>query len=294
MLKYSKFYFAFSGVLMLASILGLVFWGLNLGIEFTGGSLLEVKFQVPAPSVSQIKQSLAPLNLAEFQVLSRGDGETFLIRAGELSEKQHQQLLENLRSLGVPFEESSFQVVGPVIGKELKNKSLTALIIGLLGVVFYVSWVFRRARTLVRAWQYGAVVLVTLFHDVLITVGIFAILAHFYNYSVGVPFVASVLMILGYSVNDTIVVFDRIRERLMKTKKVADFKGLVGKSLREVLARSLNTSLSTLLVLIALILLGGETLIVFTLVLIIGIIIGTYSSLLIAAPLLLKIRGFLS
>ncbi len=290
MLRFSKIYLAFSGLLVAASILVLSVWGLNLGIEFTGGSLMNVQFKETTPEIQQVRESLRDFELRDFQVKPQGE-DGFIIRTVTLSEQEHQELLSALSQDLPEFTEASFQSIGPVIGDELKNKSFQALLLALLGVVLYVSWTFRRASEWVRSWQYGLVVLLTLFHDVIITVGIFAVLGHFLEMQIGVPFVAAVLTVLGYSVNDTIVVFDRIRERVMDKKKYSNFQDLVERSLRDTVRRSINTSVSTLIVLLALFIFGGASLFNFLLALITGVVIGTYSSLFVAPPLLLQFKA---
>lgn len=274
---------------MLLSVAFLLAWGLNLGVEFTGGSLLELKFIRERPAVSEVHSALKTLELGDVQIQPQGE-KGLVIRTSTLTEQQHRQVLETLKDKLPPFQEQSFQAIGPIIGEELKKNSAVALLIGLIGIALYIGLVFRRARLLVKPWQYSAVVLVTLLHDVLITIGVFSVLGHFLNIQIGVPFVAAVLTVLGYSVNDTIVVFNRIRERVLSAKKIVNLSEEVEQALRDTLRRSLNTSLSTLVVVLAVLFWGGAGLFNFALALAIGISIGTYSSLLIAPPLLLLIN----
>ena len=188
----------------------------------------------------------------------------------------------------VEIVENRFESVGPVIGGELKEKSIKAIIIVLISIVIYIGWTFRRVSHPVSSWKYGLVALIALFHDIIITMGVFSILGHFYGVEVGMPFVVALLTILGYSVNDTIVVFDRTRENLLHSGW-DDFEEVVNRSINETLMRSLNTSLTTLVVLLAIYLFGGATIQYFVLALIIGIIAGTYSSIFIASPLLVSL-----
>lgn len=290
MLRFSKIYLIFSGLLVAVSIISLLFWGLNLGIEFTGGSLVELEFSGEVPSPALVRGILEEFGLADFQIQPQGEN-GLVIRTLSLAEQEHQALLDSLKQ-GLPeFSERSFQSIGPVIGQELKQKAFFALGLGLLAVVIYIAWAFRRAGALVRPWQYALVVLVTLLHDVVITIGFFAVLGHFWQVQVGAPFVAAVLTVLGYSVNDTIVVFDRIRERVLEKDREKNFEILLAKSVRETLRRSLITSLSTLVVLAALLIWGAASLFNFSLALMVGIGVGTYSSLLLAPPLLLIVRN---
>ncbi len=184
--------------------------------------------------------------------------------------------------------EKRFESIGPVIGSELKEKSVKAIMIVLASIVLYIGWVFRRVSRPVSSWKYGLIALVALFHDIIITLGIFSVLGHFYGVEVGMPFVVALLTILGYSVNDTIVVFDRTRENLLRSAW-DDFEEVVNRSVNGTLVRSLNTSLTTLVVLLAVYFFGGATIQYFILALIIGIIAGTYSSIFIASPLLVSL-----
>lgn len=185
------------------------------------------------------------------------------------------------------IEEKRFDSIGPVIGGELKNSAVWAIIVALIAIVLYIGWAFRKISRPVSSFKYGIVATIALFHNVIITLGVFSILGHFYNVEIGVPFVAAILAILGYSVNDTIIVFDRTRENLLKSG-IDDFEEVVNKSVNETLVRSLNTSFTTLLILFALYLFGGETIKYFVVALLVGIAFGTYSSIFIASPLLVS------
>ena len=182
------------------------------------------------------------------------------------------------------LEELRFDSVGPTIGRELKSRSLTAIVIVLLAIVLYIAWAFRKVSKPVASWKYGMAANIALFHDVLITLGVFSVLGHFYGVEINSSFVAAILTVLGYSVNDTIVVFDRIRENLPKSDK--DFEGTVNDSVNQTITRSINTSLTTLLVLLAILFFGGATIRSFVLALSIGVFIGTYSSIFLASPVL--------
>ncbi|MBW6441081.1 protein translocase subunit SecF [Patescibacteria group bacterium] len=183
------------------------------------------------------------------------------------------------------IEEKRFDSIGPVIGNELKSTAVMALVIAIVSIVLYIAWAFRKVSRPVSSFKYGIIATIALFHDVIITLGVFAVLGNFYNVEIGIPFVAALLAILGYSVNDTIVVFDRTRENLLRARE-DDFEKTVNKSINETLVRSINTSFTTLLVLFTLFLFGGETIKYFVVALIVGITAGTYSSIFIASPLL--------
>lgn len=286
----SNIWFGFSGLLILLSILSLIMWGLNLGIDFTGGSLLEVKFQ-ERPAVEQVQENLSAFDLGDISIQPT-ESDKYIIRSKTVNEEVHQKILSGLQEKFGEVEEQRFESIGSAIGEELQRKAFYAIIAVLIAIILYVAWAFRKVSRPVQSWKYGVVAVVTVFHDVFITLGIFSVLGYFYNIEIGLPFVAAVLTILGYSVNDTIVVFDRIRENLFHENR--DFGYIVNKSVNETITRSINTSLTTFLVLSAILIWGGATIQYFILTLMIGVLFGTYSSIFIASPLLVvwnKIRG---
>ena len=266
-------------VIFLAAMLA---WGLKLGIDFTGGSLLEVSFKGSRPTVARVEAGLAELKLSSLIVQPAGE-QDLQLKFQETSEEVHQSVLAKLNRLA-PAEELRFESVGPSIGQELKTKSLYAIFFVLVAVLIYISYVFRKVSKPVASWKYGLSAIIAMFHDAVITVGVFAVLGHVYGTEINTAFVAAVLTVLGYSVHDSIVVFDRIRENLPKSD--LDFPGTVNMSLNQTLGRSINTSLTTLLVLTSIVLFGGATIRPFALALAIGIFIGTYSSIFFASPLL--------
>jgi len=273
---------AISGVLFVIFLAVLLVWGLKLGIDFTGGSLLEVSFKGSRPTVARVEAGLAELKLSSLIVQPAGE-QDLQLKFQETSEEVHQSVLAKLNRLA-PAEELRFESVGPSIGQELKTKSLYAIFFVLVAVLIYISYVFRKVSKPVASWKYGLSAIIAMFHDAVITVGVFAVLGHVYGTEINTAFVAAVLTVLGYSVHDSIVVFDRIRENLPKSD--LDFPGTVNLSLNQTLLRSLNTSLTTLLVLTSIVIFGGDTIRPFALALAIGIFIGTYSSIFFASPLL--------
>ena len=273
---------AISGVLFVIFLAAMLAWGLKLGIDFTGGSLLEVSFKGSRPTVARVEAGLAELKLSSLIVQPAGE-QDLQLKFQETSEEVHQSVLAKLNRLA-PAEELRFESVGPSIGQELKTKSLYAIFFVLVAVLIYISYVFRKVSKPVASWKYGLSAIIAMFHDAVITVGVFAVLGHVYGTEINTAFVAAVLTVLGYSVHDSIVVFDRIRENLPKSD--LDFPGTVNMSLNQTLGRSLNTSLTTLLVLTSIVIFGGDTIRPFALALAIGIFIGTYSSIFFASPLL--------
>ena len=280
--KTKKYWFTISGALVLTSIIMLFSWGLNFGIDFTGGSLTEISYEASPSSEESIRQIFTDNGFSNI-VLQKTD-KGAIIRFSEASEEVHQKIKGNLAgSLGESFEEVRFESIGPSIGQELIQKSYKAIFIVLALIVLYVAWVFRKVSRPVASWKYGIAAIVALFHDVIITAGLFSFLGKFYGVEVDAPFIAAILTVLGYSVNDTIVVFDRIRENLHKGHSL--FEETVDESVRQTFARSLNTSLTVILSLLAVYLFGGESVRAFSLALIAGVIVGTYSSIFLASPL---------
>ena len=285
-LKYYKVYFIFSGILILGSLVCLALFGLNFGIEFTGGSILEIEYKDRKPPTQEIHQTLAPFNLKE-SIQSTGE-RGVIIRMGDITEDTKEQLLEKLKEKEEIIEgKTSFELIGPMIGQELKQKTKVVVILALLAIVLYIALAFRRIQRPVKSWQYGIASLLALFHDVLIPIGILSLLGFLYGVQITIPVIVALLTVLGYSINDTVVVFDRIRENLLKRIGVT-YQETVNQSLNQTLTRSVNTSLTTLFVLIAIFFLGGESLKYFALTLILGIVAGTYSSLFLASPILVS------
>jgi len=281
-----KIYYIISGIFIAASIIALALWGLKFGIDFKGGSILEIIYpDNKRPGMNQIIDSLKPLNLNDLRVSSvGGNGVNFRFR--ETDEKTHQEIIKIL-NLNNKIEERRFSSIGPTIGAELKQKSIKAIIIVLLGISLYIAWAFRKVSLPLSSWRYGAATLAALFHDLIIPIGLFAFLGRFYGVEVGTNFIVALLVILGFSVHDSIVVFDRIRENLKRYVSL-DFVSLVNRSVNETLVRSINTSLTVLLTLLALYVFGGESIKYFILALMVGIFFGTYSSIFIASPLLVS------
>lgn len=279
----SKIWLSLSSVLVITCIASLLAFGLNLGIDFTGGSLLDIRFEQTVEA-SAIEAALS--DLGHTVLVQASDDNGFLIRMETIDQEQHDAVLTVLGSLGT-FEELRFDSVGPVIGDELQRASIWAMVILLALIVLYVAWSFRKVSEPVASWKYGLLTIGAAVHDVIIPLGIFAALGHFYGYQVDTAFVAALLTILGYSINDTIVIFDRTRENLTSNRHGDhSFGDIVNKSILQSFARSINTSFTTLLVLFAIFFFGGETTKPFILALIIGVISGAYSSIFLASPLL--------
>jgi preprotein translocase subunit SecF len=285
-------FFWITGILVALAIGAIAFFGLPLSIDFTGGSLVEVQYTNAAPNLNGLKADLGSLKLGETDLAVSGKNGVVL-RAPTLTPDQHATVLGVLSENGAaPLTETRFTSIGPSLGSELEKKAIWALAAVILAIVIYITWAFRKVSRPLSSWVYGLTVVAILVHDILIPTGFYAILAHFTGAQVDSLFVVALLAILGYSVNDTIVIFDRVREHLGRNEKEnikEPFEVTVGKSIRETMARSINTSFTVVLALLALALLGAPATIDFALVLLVGVVAGTYSSILLAAPLLVPL-----
>lgn len=272
----------------MASAVLLFTYGLNFGVDFKGGSVIELNFSGTIPLLEDIRGKLTESKLPEITVNYFGDNGVIL-RTRELSEVEHQDVLFVLRENFSGVEEKKFESIGPIIGKELKNKSVIAAFLVLFAVIVYIAIVFRKLSKALSSWIMGFAAIVALLHDVIIPLGVFAVLGRFYGVEISAVFVAAVLTILGYSIADTVVVFDRVRENVIRggsVRQTADFPKIVHRSILQTLTRSLNTTFTTLLSLFAIYFFGGESIRYFALALIMGIFLGAYSSIFVASPLL--------
>ncbi len=284
-----KIFYIFSGVTIALSLVALALWGLKLGIDFTGGSLWEFRFNPSADGdidKSRIEETLRPQIQGELLAQKSSEG-IFSVRTKEINEAEHQTLIVSLKTVSPEFEELRFEAIGPTVGKTLQSKSIQAIIMVILGISIYITYAFRQASRPVASWKYGLATIFTLFHDVVIPIGVFAWLGEFKNIEVDVNFVTAILVVMGFSVHDTIVVFDRIREKI-STSNTKNFIELVNLGLNETLVRSFNTSLTAILALLAIYLWGSYTLHYFILAMLIGIGVGTYSSIAIASPMIVE------
>ncbi len=326
-----KTYFIISGALFTASILAMLIFGFKLGIDFTGGSLLEIRVAdgvaTDQAEIQTVLTSGENKVLENATVQSAGD-RGYLLRFRDVNEEEHQAILRRLRqhyagssatasstpvitqieakdAAGKPVKlaveplnddaaapnpdlvvEQQFESVGPVVGNELKRRSIYSLAAVMLAIILYITWAFRKVSRPVASWKYGVVAVTALVHDVVIPTGIFVALGRFFGIEIDVLYVTAILTMLGFSVHDTIVVFDRTRENLTRSHLRGDFEAVVNQSVNETVRRSINTSLTAFLALFAIYLFGGESVRYFVLALMLGVVVGTYSSIFIASPLL--------
>lgn len=283
--KYTKLYYVFSGILIAASVASLVVYGLHFGIEFTGGSNMEVAFSENRPNNEEISKALEQFNLGEMTIQPTGEKGAILKFKG-VDEETHQKILAEISKLS-PAEEKGFQFIGPSVGQELKNKTMLAVALALLAITIYIAFAFRKVSRPVASWKYGIASLVALFHDIIIPLGVFSALGHYYNVEITIPIIAALLTVIGFSVHDTIVIFDRIRENILR-RGSGEFAQTVDLSLNQTAGRSVSTVATVLIVMFSLFFFGGQTLKYFSLALIVGVSAGTYSSIFIAGPLLVS------
>lgn len=283
-----KYAYALSAVLTVTSVVCIVLFGLRLGIDFKGGTLMEVQFvKDPVPQVQDVQASLSELSLQSL-TLQPTENSGMLLRYLASDEAANDRVLEKLVALDPEVKQLRTDFIGGSVSEQIKRNAFTGTALSLIGIALYIAWAFRRVSGVVTSWEYGLGAIIALAHDIIIVVGLFAILGRFYDVEVGIPFVAALLTILGYSVNDTIVVYDRVRENLMRSSHKEDFENIVNRSLNETMGRSINTSMTVIITLVAIVLFGGESIKYFGVALLSGVVFGTYSSIYIASALLVS------
>ena len=287
LIKYKFWFIGFSVLITILAITSMVKFGFRPGIDFAGGSMWEIKFDSNnTVGVEQLSDFFSSKKIEGFLVRPGQAKEDFSVRLKELSEQEHQDLRAGLAEKFGSFEEMSFSSIGPAIGKELQSRSILAFCFVLLGISLYIAFAFRKVAYPISSWKYGLATLICLFHDSIIPAGLFAFWGYKYGAEIDTNFIVAILVIMGFSVHDTIVVFDRIRENLLHSKKKEDFSTIINQSVNQTFTRSFNTSFTLFIVLIALYMFGVSSLGYFALIILIGTIIGTYSSIFVASPLL--------
>ncbi|HSE56675.1 MAG TPA: protein translocase subunit SecF [Candidatus Paceibacterota bacterium] len=288
-MKYKKFFVLLSVALVAASITLLCIFGLRLGIDFKGGAQMELSYTGERPEMAVLKSAAANAGFGDALVQPAGEHD-YIIKTRDLSEAERTALIAAATINGTfPAEQKSFTSIGPSVGSELKRKAIGAIILVLIAIITFIAYAFRKVSKPVSSWKYGLIAVVTLVHDVVIPMGIYVVLSWVYGTEIDTLFVVALLTILGLSVADTIVVFDRVRENL-HAKKGQPFETLVGESLRQTFVRSINTSLTVILAVIALAVFGPESTRSFAIVLAAGMFFGAYSSIFLASPLLVYVN----
>lgn len=292
-IKNRKIFFAVTALIVLASLASLFAFGLRPSIDFTGGTLAQATYADGRPPAEELSRALEGAGFQGYSLREAGDKD-YILRTGNLSEKQRTELSQTFSIEGAyPATITQLTDIGPTIGKELRNKSILAVSLVLLCILLFIAFAFRKVSKPVSSWMYGLMAIVGLIHNIIVTLGFFALLGYLTGAQVDTLFVTALLTVLGFSVHDTIVVFDRVRENLRinhERNKKENFEEIAGRSLGQTFIRSINTSLTVLVTLLALYILGPESTRDFSLTLLVGIIAGTYSSIFLATPLLVSIE----
>lgn len=286
-----KIWFSISGALVIASIGVSIFFGLNLGLDYTGGIRWHVAFE-DTHTPAEIMAVLNEQGLTKNPQIQIAENNEFLITLQDLSDEQFNVVKESVNQNIGATTEVSFRKIDASIGASFQKKAILALIFAMAGIILFVAWAFRKIPESISPWRFGAVAIIALLHDVIIVLGVFTILGFVLDVELDLTFITALLATLGFSVNDTIVILDRVRENIRKQKTNETFEDTVEKSIQETLVRSLGTSFSTLIPLLSLLFLGADSIFYFILALTIGIAVGTYSSIFLAAPMLVTLKDW--
>ena len=281
-----RVWFGLSALMIVGSFAALAVYGLEFSIDFKGGSLMELSFAGQAPASPDILSALTDSGEQGVSVQS-STGNRAIVRLESLSEEQHQAVLSALRAKFGDLSEDRFDSIGPVIGNELRKNAVMGVVLTLVLIGLYISWAFRKVSEPIASWKYGLLTVLCAAHDVIIPIGVFAVIGHYWHWEVGTAFIAAMLTILGYSISDTVVVFDRTRENLSRHTG-EPFEDIVEKSIQQTYVRSINTSMTVILALTSILLIGGDSTRPFALALLIGVLVGTYSSIFFASPALVE------
>jgi preprotein translocase subunit SecF len=287
-----RLWFSISGTLVLTSMVLVGLFGLNLGLDFTGGARWDLQFETPTNAQALENFFAERSELSQEVTIQASTDNTYLITIEDLPDDSIQSISTDLATQVGAFEQTSYRKVDANIGQSFKQKSLYAIAAALIGIILFVAFAFRKIPAAVNPWRFGGVAIIALLHDIVIVLGIFVLLGAMLDVELDLPFITALLATLGFSVNDTIVVLDRVRENIRLQKANESFEDTVEKSVQQTLWRSLNTSVSTLLPLLALLYFGADSIFFFVLALTIGIVIGTYSSIFLAAPMLVEWKNF--
>lgn len=291
-IKYSKVWIGLGVAFVTISLFFIILWGLRPGIDFTGGSLMEVEFEKERLSSETIIRIFEEKEIKNVSI-QKSEDKILILRTVFLDEEKYQEILTKIKeeSADQSLIEKRFETIGSSVSKQLRERAVLAIIFVSIGIILYVAYAFRKVSQPVKSWKYGLLALVAVFHDLIVVMGVFAILGKFKGVEIDTAFIVALLTVLGYSINDTIVVYDRVRENLIHRGN-RSFSEVVNDGLNQTLFRSINTTATTLLPLLALFFFGGATIHNFVLALIIGIISGAYSSIFIASSLLVMVENW--
>lgn len=283
-----KIFLLISAILNSIAILSIVLFGFKLSIEFTGGSRLDVApTDNKAIDLQKLKGIIEKQNV-DVVTIKRTGSKDASVRTSTITDSTKNQILAKATEKGLALREKSFDTLGPTIGNEAKANALKAVGIAIVAITLYIAFAFRKVSKPISSWKFGISAIIALIHDVLMVLGAFSLFGLFFGVEIDALFITAILTIMGFSVHDTIVVFDRIRENIIKNVHNKSFDYIVNQSFNETLSRSLNTSLTVILVLLALLIFGGESIRWFIVAFLIGLITGTYSSIFIASAVLVE------
>lgn len=285
LIKYKNYFLGFSGLMVILSIVLIGTLGLKQGIDLRGGVRWEISFENKSISEDVVRQALRSVEQKGEQSIRKTEEDSFILRLPNATQEEYEAYKEALLSVGT-YTELSFSNIGPTIGDELRKRAITAIILVLFGISFYIAYAFRKVSKPISSWKYGFATLISLFHDVIIPTGLLALLGWWKGIEIDTNFIVALLVVMGFSVHDTIVVFDRIRENLITRRGKDEFAEIINVSVRETFARSINTTVTLIIVLVAMLLFGPSSLYYFILTILVGTIFGTYSSIFLASPLL--------
>ncbi len=280
-----KLWLTFSGIVVAASLALIAVFGMNLGLDFLGGIRWTVQFDQPVQT-ENLAGFFDGQNLEKQVQIQKADENKFLITLESMDDSKLDQIKSDMTEKLGKYEEISFRRVDSSIGAHFKTKAMYAIFFALMGIIIFVAIEFRKVPKSVNPWRFGAVAILALVHDILVIMAVFVVLGKFVDVELDLQFITALLATLGFSVNDTIVILDRVRENINTQKSRETFEDVIEKSIQQTLRRSINTSFSTLLPLIGLLFFGSEAIFYFILALTVGILAGTYSSIFIAAPAL--------
>ena len=288
-----KIFFTLTGIIVVAALSAIALFGLHLSIDFTGGTLVQVTYPAGRPAQAALQQSLNADGYSNYSLRAVSTND-YVLQTQNISTQERNDLIPTFSiNNAYPVTVDQLNDIGPTIGLELRNKSIVAIALVLICILLFIAFAFRKVSKPVSSWMYGGMAIVGLIHNVIVTTGFYALLGHFTGAQVDTLFVTAVLTVLGFSIHDTIVVFDRVRENLrvnQDTNRKEDFAQVAGRSLNQTIVRSINTSLTVVFTLFVLYLIGPVSTQDFALTLLVGIIAGTYSSISLATPLLVEIE----
>lgn len=285
--KKRAYFYIFSSLLIVLSLLAIFVWKLNLGIDFRGGSIIELSASGIADDGEKIKSESLTAGVT-IDTVSTSGNDKIILRCRNLTTSEHENLISQFSKNNSRIVETSYQTIGPIVSRDITNKAIWAVVVASIAIILYIAYAFRKVPKPASSWRFGLTAVAALIHDLIVTTGFVAVVGHFYSFmQVDSLFITALLTVMGFSVHDTIVVFDRLRENMIRHPN-SSLETLANDSIVQTISRSINTSLTTIMVLLALYLIGGSTISHFVLILIAGITFGTYSSIFIATMLLIS------